>query len=150
VTRLLAVGIVSLAAAACGQATPAPEQTAGRQCWFDSLSDSEKRALVFDFARVHDAEGKSRADSWAHAQKAAYEERAVASGACPSTGAALAQGSDVPPQKPTLPPQEIMGSDAPQILNRHGKPCKRIELENQNVPNPGGAMGWALIPVCKD
>ncbi len=36
------------------------------------------------------------------------------------------------------------------MRNRYGKPCKRIELENQNVPNIGGAMGWALIPVCKD
>lgn len=37
-----------------------------------------------------------------------------------------------------------------RMRNRYGKPCKRIELENQNVPNIGGAMGWALIPVCKD
>jgi hypothetical protein len=129
VKRLLPMAILCLAAAA-------PAQAQERQCWLDAMSDAEKRALVIGYAEMQRTDGRARADAWAQAQRAAYIEKFASRGVCPlpRTGSA---------QEPTPSPE-------PQLLNRAGKPCKRIELENQNVPNIGGAMGWALIPVCKD
>lgn len=103
------------------------------QCWFDAMSDTEKEAFVTGYTSRKTTEGKVRATAWADGQKTIYEKRSIASGACQ------------PPQTADAEP-----ANQPRILNREGKTCKRIEMENQNVPNLGGAMGWALIPVCKD
>lgn len=138
--RLWLAKILSCATMACGMAAamPARAQAPGqeRQCWLDAMSDAQKRELVLGYARVKQTEGKARAEAWAEAQRAAYTRQAEAQGVCPGPRAAEAQ--DAAP------------ADGQRIRNRHGKPCKRIELENRNVPNIGGAMGWALVQVCKD
>lgn len=101
------------------------------------MTDAQKRELVQGYIAVQNSEGKDRANAWVRQQKVLREKQAAASGICPAPDGAAT-------------PQPSPGEPEPQILNRDGKPCKRIELENQNVPNLGGAMGWALIPVCKD
>lgn len=136
--RLLPIAIISLLIATRAEA--APPQGQERQCWLDAMSDAQKRELVLGYARIQRTEGKARADIWAQEQKTAYDKKFVAVGICPSSRAARARDS-----APAGEPHQ-----EEKILNRYGKPCKRIELENQNVPNIGGAMGWALIPVCKD
>ncbi len=112
-----------------------------RQCWLDAMSDAEKRALVLGFARIQQAEGKARAAAWAQEQQAHYAGRANASGACTSPDTATATPSPAPADD---------RNEKPPLLNRAGKPCRRIEMENQNVPNVGGSMGWSLMAVCKD
>lgn len=131
--------LVALAAPFSVQAAPAAAQEPPRQCWLDAMSDSEKRDLVLGFARIQRLEGKARAAAWAQEQKATYTDRAVAAGTCPAATAA----ASAPAPPADKPPQEA-------TLNREGKPCRRLELENVNVPNIGGSMGWALIHVCKD
>jgi hypothetical protein len=125
-----------LAAAPSPHAVAAPLQDQPRQCWFDAMSDAEKRELVHGYVRVQRGEGKERAAAWAQAQREAYVRRAAAQGVCPQQSAQRQRGP--------------APSSEPKLLNRHGKPCTRIELENQNVPNIGGSMGWALVQVCKD
>jgi hypothetical protein len=132
--RVLLTAVLSSAIAACFAAAPVRAQE--RQCWLDAMSDAQKRDLVLGYARIKQAEGKARADAWAQAQRAAYVRQFAAKGVCPQSRAA---------ERPAPSP-----SEGARILNRHGKPCKRIELENQNVPNIGGSMGWALVQVCKD
>ena len=134
--RLLPIAALSLLIAARVEA--APPQGGEGQCWLDSLSDAAKRALVQGYAGVQRTEGKARADAWAQQQRATWTRKFEADGTCPSSRAARTRAPSREPQ------QEA------RMRNRYGKPCKRIELENQNVPNIGGAMGWALIPVCKD
>ncbi|MET0308261.1 MAG: hypothetical protein ABW023_06095 [Sphingomonas sp.] len=136
--RLLPMVLVLLPAPASAEA--ARVQPQARQCWLDAMSDAEKRALVLEYARVQHAEGKARADAWAQEQKAAYGRRSVAKGVCPPDTASA--------QAPTPPARAPQPDKRP--LNRYGQPCKRLELENQNVPNVGGSMGWALVQVCKD
>ncbi|WP_423604226.1 hypothetical protein [Sphingomonas sp. MS122] len=134
--RLLPAMILLLVTSA--HAAPAPGQA--RQCWLDAMSDAEKRALVEGYARVSRSEGRARAEAWAQAQRGAYIRKFAANGVCP-----------VPRTADTREPARDDGRHQEQpILNRHGKPCKRLELENQNVPNIGGSMGWALVQVCKD
>ncbi len=123
-------------ALAIGLAAP-PAQAQERQCWFDAMTEAQKRAMVLDYARIKQAEGPARAKAWAQEQRAAYVRQAAAKGLCPA---------GTPSREPAAPPR--VQADRP--LNRHGQPCKRLELENQNVPNIGGSMGWALIQVCKD
>ncbi|MCW4461344.1 hypothetical protein OK349_06465 [Sphingomonas sp. BT-65] len=134
--RVLPMAILLLAAPA--HAAPAPGQE--RQCWLDAMSDAEKRALVEGYARVSRTEGKAKADAWAQAQRSAYTRKFAANGMCPAPRTASTRD----------PARDGGRRQEGQILNRHGKPCKRLELENQNVPNIGGSMGWALVQVCKD
>ena len=134
--RLLLITVVSFSIAVGPVLFPARAQQGERQCWLDALSDTQKRDLVVEYARIKQAEGKTSADAWAQKQKAAYAEEFAAKGVCPRS-----RTTEGPVPSPP---------DGQRILNRHGKPCNRIELENQNVPNGGGSMGWALIQVCKD
>jgi hypothetical protein len=139
--RMMTIAILLLAApapATLAHAAPAPGQA--RQCWLDAMSDAEKRALVEGYARIGRTEGKARADAWAQAQRSSYARKFAANGTCPAprTASVPAPGRDDEPRQ-----------EQP-VLNRDGKPCKRLELENRNVPNIGGSMGWALIQVCKD
>lgn len=138
VKRFLPIMILAFAIAAYSQAAPA--QPAAEQCWLSAMSDTQKRDLVLGYAEIERTEGKARAAAWAQEQKDMYEKKSVAEGMCPPSRTV---GKQAP--APAGGPQQ-----EPQILNRYGKPCKRIELENQNVPNVGGSMGWALLPVCKD
>lgn len=140
--RILATAALVLGLSACGNAAPA--QAASGTCWLDAMSDAEKRALVLGYAEVRDTQGRAEANAWARGQQASYVERSVATGACPPAGSE--NRTDIRPSAST---QEARTGE-PQLLNDEGKPCKRIELENQNVPNVGGSMGWALVQVCKD
>ncbi|QAY79289.1 hypothetical protein [Sphingosinicella sp. BN140058] len=144
--RFLAIALLGLAISACGNAAPAT--AANGTCWLDAMSDAEKRALVLDYAEVQNSRGRAEADAWAQEQKTRYEERAAADGACAPAG--QGQGAALSERTRAAGREDAADPEEPQILNDEGKPCKRIELENQNVPNVGGSMGWALIPVCKD
>lgn len=64
---LLPIAVLSLLIAARAEA--APPQNRERQCWLDSLSDAEKRALVQGYAGVQRTDGKARADAWAQQQR---------------------------------------------------------------------------------
>ena len=156
--RTIATALLALALKACGQAAPAqpPQsvQSAQSQCWLEHLSGTERRELVLGYARMQEREGKAMADAWAQGVRSGYEERFAAEGVCPSADGG-ASSDPIPSRGSTpLPKREASQAPeagaAPQLLNRYGKPCKRIELENQNVPNVGGSMGWALVQVCKD
>lgn len=138
--RLMPIAILLLAAPAHAAPPLAPTPGEARQCWLDAMSDAEKRALVEGYARISGAEGKARADAWAQAQRRSYSRKFAANGTCPAPGTASVQA-----------PSRKDGQHQEQpVLNRYGKPCKRLELENRNVPHIGGSMGWALLQVCKD
>lgn len=134
--RLLSI-ILPLLAGTTSLPAAASPPAAGieRQCWEDTVTAAEKQQLVARYQAIRQRDGEVAARAWVNAQMTAFSKRAEASGACRSARA---------------PAQQQAPSDDRQILNREGKPCRRIEMENQNVPNLGGAMGWALIPVCKD
>ena len=137
-TRVLPIAALSLALLAGVAAIPAYAQA--RQCSLDSMSPAEKQAFSAGYHRIAREQGQARAEAWVKAQATAYGEKLVAEGVCPPKGAPrVAQREESAPAQ-----------DDPPLRNRHGKTCKRIEMENQNIPNLGGAMGWALIPVCKD
>ncbi|TGX56196.1 hypothetical protein E5A73_03635 [Sphingomonas gei] len=136
--RLLPIAGLLLASATAVAAAPVPSQA--RQCSLDSMSPAEKQALSAGYYKVAREAGQARAEAWVKAQASAFAKKLIAEGVCPPP-AATRNDSPASPE-----PAE---GDEP-LRNRHGKPCKRIEMENQNVPNLGGAMGWALIPVCKD
>jgi hypothetical protein len=131
--------IAALLLVPAADAGDAPSQDAPRQCWLDAMTDAEKRALVLGMVRVQQTEGKARAAEWVQEQREAYTRKSEAAGICPSSA-----------EKGDRPPPPAGRSDEPVLLNRQGQPCRRIEMENQNVPNIGGSMGWALVQVCKD
>jgi len=137
-TRFLSIAALSFALLA--GVTTFPARAQARQCSLDSMSPAEKQALSAGYYKVAREQGQARAEAWVKAQATAYGEKLVAEGVCPQKGTPrVAQREEPAPAQ-----------DDPPLRNRHGKTCKRIEMENQNVPNLGGAMGWALIPVCKD
>lgn len=135
-TALLLLGPVPIA-----EATPAePAQKSGR-CSIDSLPEPQKRRLIDGYVSRHKAQGKASADAWAKAQEDAIYKQLVAQGACPASRAA--------PRTAAAPAPARTGKKV--ILNRHGKPCRHIEVENQVFPGFGGEpMRMALVQVCKD
>ena len=142
---------LALADAACTQPAPAQQRVA-QACSVDAMSPAEKDALYAEYKRVRSRDGEARAEAWIKEQATALRERLAAKGVCPPANVALADAGDDGAPSPShegAAPREAASNES-QVLNRRGQPCKRVEMENQNVPNVGGSMGWALVAVCKD
>lgn len=135
---LLILGPIPMAEAA--PATPA--QRAG-QCSMDSLPEPEKRRLIEGYKLRLKSQGRAGADAWAKAQEDAIYRQLVAQGSCPATRAVA------PRQASKAPASRSVGKKV--ILNKQGKPCRNITVENQVFPGFGGEpMRLALVQVCKD
>jgi len=122
--------------------TPAAPQKAGR-CTIDSLPATEKRRLIDGYTVRYKTQGKAAANAWAKSQEDASYRQLVAQGDCPATRVAAR------PTATRAPAPARTGKKV--ILNRQGKPCRNIEVENQVFPGFGGEpMRMALVQVCKD
>lgn len=128
------LSLLTVASLSTVAALPTGMQQAG-QCWFDAMSEAQKRDLVYGYIQVKRTRGDVAAAAWAKQQRAAYVAAAEKSEACRTA------------DKARVPEQEARGDAA---TKKDDQSCKRLELENVNVPNPGGSMGYALILVCKD
>jgi hypothetical protein len=139
VLRHLPTALLLLGPLPAAEAAPAsPAQKSG-QCSIDSLPEPQKRRLIDGYVSRHKSQGKASADAWAKAQEDAIYKQLVAQGACPANRVA---------QAPTRPATRPAGK---AILNKQGKPCRKIEVENQVFPGFGGEpMRMALVQVCKD
>lgn len=151
---VLAITSLVFAASAPSLARPAPadhqapadapqaagqDQPSSRSCSLDSVSAVEKQRLRDGYIQRFRTEGKDRADAWGREQGNMLRRRLVAEGLCPplrsdsQTAAAPAYSGKTP------------------LLNKQGKPCKTMAMENQVFPGFGGEpMTMGLVPVCKD
>lgn len=128
---LLVIGPTPLTEAAPG---PAAQRT--DKCTINALPEPQRRRLIDGYVARYKSQGKASADAWAKAQGDAVYLQLAASGACRGTA---------PPAK--SPPRTVRKT----ILNKEGKPCRNIEVENQLFPGFGGEpMRMALVQVCKD
>jgi len=132
------IALLFLAPMPASGATTAPVAEPGRQCSIDSLPEPQRRRLIDGYVLRHKTEGKARADAWALAQEDTIYRQLVEQGACSATNAPRRAAPAARPAGKT-------------ILNRQGKPCRHIEVENQVFPGFGGEpMRMALVQVCKD
>ncbi|WP_423602180.1 hypothetical protein [Sphingomonas sp. MS122] len=122
-----------------GAPRPAP-QKASRPCSPDSLSQAEQQRLISGYRQRLRTDGKAAAQAWARVQSDRAYRQLVAEGVCPGPGGRS-------PQTARATRRAAPG----RLLNKQGKPCRRIEVENQVFPNFGGApMTMGLVSVCKD
>ncbi|MET3725915.1 hypothetical protein [Sphingomonas trueperi] len=128
------LSLLTVASLSTAAVVPAGAPQAG-QCWFDAMSEAQKRDLVYGYIQVKKTRGDVAASAWAKQQRAAYMAAAEKAGTCRTA------------DKAPAPEQEARAASA---TKKGDESCKRLELENVNVPNPGGSMGYALIYVCKD
>lgn len=143
---ILFAGLASLAMEAHaatpggGGASHPAAQNASRPCSMDSLPEAQQQRLISEYRRRRQAEGKAAAQAWAKAQSDRLYQQLVAEGVCPGQPVA---------NKRTA--QATRRAEPKRLFNKQGKPCKRIEVENQVFPNFGGApMTMGLVSVCKD
>lgn len=116
-------------------AAPGPSQ----KCSMDSLPEADKRRMVEEYARRLRTDGKASADAWGREQGDIAYRKLVAAGICPARGA---------PGKAAAAPRRTAKKP---LLNRQGKPCTRVGVENQVSPGFGGAPPTlSLVPVCED
>ncbi len=114
-----------------------PAQSASRPCSLDGASKAEQQRLISGYRERLRTQGKAAARSWARAEGNRLYRQLVAEGVCP------------PPRQPS--PQAARRPEDKPVRNKQGKPCKRIEVENQVFPNfGGGPMTMGLVSVCKD
>jgi hypothetical protein len=126
-----------------GALPTAVAQKAGR-CSIDSLPAPEKRRLIDGYTARYKTQGKAAANAWAKSQEEASYQQLVAQGDCPATRASAPRGAPKAPAPAARTAKKV-------ILNRQGKPCRDIVVENQLVPGLGGEpMRLVLIQVCKD
>ena len=117
-----------------------PEPALQKTCSIDSLPEPQRRRLIDGYVARTKAQGKASADAWARSQQDAVFKQLVAQGACSAPRETARQAA----RAPARPAGRT-------ILNRHGKPCRNIEVENQVFPGFGGEpMRMALVQVCKD
>lgn len=115
-------------------------QRASRPCSMDALSPAEKRRMIDEYQRRLRAQGKANADAWATAEGNRFRRQLVAEGACPPLSGEGNQAARAGKRR-----------SEPPLVNRQGKTCKNVGVENRMIPNFGGApMTMALVPVCKD
>lgn len=137
--RLLPTALLLLGAFPIEAAAPAPAAQKAGQCTIDSLPEPQRRRLIDGYVSRHKTQGKAAADAWAKAQEDATYRQLVAQGSCPANRG---------PARAARPPARTAGK---AILNKQGKPCRKIEVENQVFPGFGGEpMRMALVQVCKD
>jgi len=115
------------------------DQRSSRSCSLDSVSAAEKQQLRDGYIQRFRTDGKASADAWGKEQGNMLRRRLVAEGLCPpllsdsQTAAAPAYSGKKP------------------LLNKQGKPCKTMAMENQVFPGFGGEpMTMGLVQVCKD
>jgi len=126
--------LLILGPAPMAEAAPAPAAQRAGQCSMDSLPEPEKRRLIEGYRLRLKSQGRAGADAWAKAQEDAIYRQLVAQGSCPAT-------------RVTAP----RSAGKKVILNKQGKPCRNITVENQVFPGFGGEpMRLALVQVCKD
>lgn len=137
--RLLPTALLLLGPMPAAEALPAPAAQKAGPCTIESLPEPQKRRLIDGYVSRHKTQGKAAANAWAKAHEATVYRQLVAQGACPATRDAA---------RAATPPPRIARKT---ILNKQGKPCRRIEVENQVFPGFGGEpMRMALVQVCKD
>ncbi|MCW4463738.1 hypothetical protein OK349_18685 [Sphingomonas sp. BT-65] len=122
-----------------GAAQPVAQKTS-RPCSPDSLSQAEQQRLMNGYRQRLRTSGKAAAQAWARVESDRAYRQLVAEGVCPGPS---------PQNRQTA--QATRRAAPKRLLNKQGKPCKRIEVENQVFPNFGGApMTMGLVSVCKD
>ncbi len=132
--RHMPAALLILGPAPMAEAAPAPAAQRAGQCSMDSLPEPEKRRLIEGYRLRLKSQGRAGADAWAKAQEDAIYRQLVAQGSCPAT-------------RVTAP----RSAGKKVILNKQGKPCRNITVENQVFPGFGGEpMRLALVQVCKD
>lgn len=141
--RYLPTALLLLAPVPIAEAASAPvTQKAGR-CSMESLPEPQRRRLIDGYAARYKSQGKAAANAWAKAQEDGLYRQLVAQGDCP------ANRVTAPRTAAKAPAPARTGKKV--ILNRQGKPCRNITVENQVFPGFGGEpMRLALVQVCKD
>ncbi|MBB4840033.1 hypothetical protein HNP52_003125 [Sphingomonas kyeonggiensis] len=136
---LLILGPVPMA-----EADPALAAQRTGQCSMNSLPEPEKRRLIEGYKLRLKTQGRASADAWAKSQEESTYQRLVAQGSCPATRATA-------PRQTARAPAPARTAGKKVILNKQGKPCRNITVENQVFPGFGGEpMRMALVQVCKD
>lgn len=96
--------------------------------------------MIVEYQRRQRAQGKANADAWATEEGNRFRRQLVAEGVCPPLTGESNQAARAGKR----------GSEPP-LMNRQGKTCKNVGVENRMTSNFGGApMTMALVPVCKD
>jgi len=115
------------------------EQRFSGSCSMEAVSDAEKHQLIEGYVQRLRTEGKARADAWGKEQGNILRRKLVAKGLCPPQ-----RGDSQTAEAPA-------NSGQKPLLNKQGKACKTVGVENQVFPGFGGEpMTMGLVPVCKD
>jgi hypothetical protein len=113
---------------------------ASQKCSMDSLPETDKRRMIQEYQRRLRADGKASADAWARVQGNLAYRKLAAQGICPPLRGTGGRTAAIPNRTGKKP-----------LLNKQGKRCTRMEVENQVFPGFGGEpMTMGLVPVCKD
>jgi len=141
--RLLPTALLLLAPVPIAEASPVPTAQKAGRCSIDSLPEPEKRRLIDGYTARYKRQGKAAANAWAKSQEEASYRQLVVQGDCPATRVAAPRAA-APAPAPARTSRKA-------ILNKQGKPCRNITVENQVFPGFGGEpMRMALVQVCKD
>jgi len=144
-TRYLPIACLFFAPQALAEAVPvasahAPLASTAQKCSMDSLPEADKRRMIQEYQRRLRADGKASADAWARVQGNLAYRKLAAQGICPPLRGAGDQAVAAPRATARKP-----------LLNKQGKRCTHMEMENQVFPGFGGEpMTMGLVPVCKD
>ena len=145
-TRYLSIACLLFVVPALAHAGPAANLPAGQapaaaqKCSMDSLSEADKSEMIREYQRRLRADGKPSADAWARVQGDLAYRKLAARGICPPLRGTGGKTAAVPDR-----------AGRRSLLNRQGKRCTHMEMENQVFPGFGGEpMTMGLVPVCKD
>lgn len=137
-TALLILSLSAPVLAQSGGARGA--QRSARACSLDAMPEAQKRRMMQGYLQRLRTSGKASADAWADAQGNLFRKQLVAEGVCPPLRGDSRRTARVP-----------RGTGKRPLLNKQGKPCKRMTVENQVFPGFGGEpMTMGLVPVCQD
>lgn len=110
---------------------------AADRCSIASMPQAQLDAIGARYSQLKRTAGQAQADAFVRQQGLAYHRQLVAQGICPGSG----EAEPAPVEEPE--PAHDDPAEAPREGARTN--CR---LENRNVPNIGGSMGWALLQVC--
>jgi hypothetical protein len=115
-------------------------QRASRPCSMDALPLTEKRRMIVEYQRRRRVQGQAEADAWATEEGNRFRRQLVAEGVCPPLAEEDNRAARI--SKP---------GGKPPLMNRQGKTCRNVGVENRMIPSFDGApMTMILVPVCKD
>ncbi len=141
--RLLPIALLFPATIPLGDALPSPAAQKAGRCSMESLPAAEKKRLIDGYTARYKTQGKAAANAWAKSQEDASYRQLVAQGDCPAMRATAPRAAAKTPA-PARAGKKV-------VLNKQGKPCRNITVENQLFPGFGGEpMRLALVQVCKD